>query len=79
MERAEKVRLIKKAYNFNSRARNMASCNSLYMGSMATCLLYSALGADWPNVSLNDALKAATDTQLDAGLARCENILRYAR
>lgn len=79
MTRAEKVRLIKKAYNFNVHARRMASCNSLYMGSAATCRLFDVLGGDWPNESLGDVLKRATDAQLDAGLERCANILTYAK
>jgi hypothetical protein len=74
----EKKRLIRKAYNFNSHARRMASCNHLYMGSMATCQLIHALGGQWPNDALNDVLKKATNEQLDAGLALCQNILKYA-
>lgn len=76
--KAEKRRLIRKAYNYNAHARRMASCNHLYMGSLATCMLYRALGAQWPDTSLNDALKQASDAQLDAGLERCQNILKHA-
>ena len=78
MTRTEKMRLIRKAWDYNSKARDMASCNHLYMGSISQCLLFHALGADWPNVSLAQAMNAATDAQLDAGLERCQNILKYA-
>jgi hypothetical protein len=66
--REEKVALIQKAASYNAHARNMASCNHHYMGSMATALLFKNLGADWPNVSLAFALKKATDEQLDAAV-----------
>ena len=63
--REEKVALIQKAASYNAHARNMASCNSIYMGSMATATMFKHLGADWPNVSFVFALKRATDAQLD--------------
>ena len=77
-ERAEKKRLIRKAYNYNSKARRMASCNSMYMGSMATCMMYHHLGADWPNIGLTQALNQATDAQLDAALDYVQPYLKRA-
>jgi hypothetical protein len=70
--REEKVALIQKAVNHNAHARNMASCNSFYMGSMATASLFDRLGADWPNVSLAFAMKRATEEQLDAAVEYCK-------
>lgn len=75
----EKRRLILAAYNYNGRARNMASCNQLYMGSMETCLLFKALDGDWLKESLNAVIARATDEQLDAGLERCANIIKYGK
>lgn len=73
----EKRQLIARAHGHNAHARAMASCNQLYMGSMATALLFRALGAKWPDVSLDEAIKAATSAQLDAGMEQCANILKH--
>lgn len=68
MLREEKIALIQKATAYNAAARNMASCNSFYMGSGATATLFHHLGADWPNVTLAFALKRATNEQIDAAV-----------
>lgn len=78
MNRQQKIDLILAAYNFNADMRAVASCNSLYMGSMATYSLHRALGAGPPHeTSLAEALAHATDAQLDAGLKVCENIIQH--
>ena len=79
MTRAEKQRLILAAHNYNAKARNMASCNALYMGSMATAILMGKLGGEYGRDDLKALVENATDAQLDAGLESCENIIRHGK
>jgi hypothetical protein len=73
--RQHKEDLILRAYNYNDKARAMASCNAVYMGGGAMTSLWHALGADWPKISIFNAMSNATDEQLDAALVVCRPIL----
>ncbi len=77
-ERKEAKRLIRKAYDHNSHARRMASCNSHYMGSMAHCILIGKLGGSWPRQGFTEVFKTATDAQLADGLAYVQHYLPEA-
>lgn len=77
MTRAEKQALIRRAYAYNDKARRMASCNALYMGSMATAILMGKLGGEYGRDSLDALIDRASDEQLDAGLESCQNIIKY--
>ena len=77
MERKEKQRLILAAANHNDKARTMASCTHLYMGSMATAILMGHLGGQYGKDSLTDLVERATDRQLDAGLESCASIIKH--
>lgn len=79
MSRANNQKLIMLAYNYNAKARGAASCNQLYMGSMATAMLMGALGGEYGRDDLAKLVKQATDEQLDAGVKSCENIIRYGK
>lgn len=78
MHNKEKRKLIRKAVNFNRAARNMASCNAMYMGSLAMCQLHHLLGGNWPTSSLRDLLKCATSDQLDEAVHYCMPYLKPA-
>lgn len=73
----EKRALITKAYNHNSKARNMGSCNALYMGSGHTAILMGKLGGEYGRSSLDDLIAKASESQLDAGLESVQNILKH--
>jgi hypothetical protein len=79
MERKEKQRLVLAAANHNAKARTMASCTHLYMGSMATASLISKLGGKYGKDSLTDLVERATDRQLDAGLESCASIIKHGK
>jgi hypothetical protein len=79
MERKEKQRLILAAANHNAKARTMASCTHLYMGSMATSMLMGHLGGQYGKDSLTDLVERATDRQLDEGLQSCANIIKHGK
>jgi hypothetical protein len=78
-ERQLKESLILEAYNYNDKARRMASANSMYMGSGATAKLFEILGSAWPKISIFNAMSAATDEQINAALAYCEPYLAAAK
>ena len=79
LTREQKQSLIRQAYDYNADKRAMASCNALYMGSMATAMLVGALGGEYGRDSLDKLIDNATDEQLDAGLVRCENIITHGK
>jgi hypothetical protein len=75
MKREEMIDLIRRAASYRSGAD---SCNSLYMGSMATHSLYCALGGTSPlHDTLDDLLSRATTAQLGAAMKVCDNIIRH--
>jgi hypothetical protein len=73
----EKRALITKAYNHNDKARRMASCNALYMGSGHTAILMGKLGGEYGKDSLPTLIACASNEQLDAGLESVQNILKH--
>jgi hypothetical protein len=77
--RKMKESLILEAYNYNDKARRMASANSMYMGSGATARLFHILGADWPKISIFNAMSNATDEQIQAALVFCKPYLDAAK
>lgn len=79
MTRQDKQRRIRQAYEYNADMRRVASCNSFYMGSAATCVMFHHLGGGWPNVSLDDALARATDAQLDTALEYVQPYLKHVK
>ncbi len=71
MNTDEKRAALHAAYNHNSDARLMASCNHPYMGSMATYNLIGILGGDGARDGIAATIDMANDQQLDAGIAYC--------
>lgn len=63
---------IKRAVDFRS---GPDSCNSVYMGSMATCRLIIALGGEYGKSTLDPLLERASVAQLDAALRVCAPVL----
>lgn len=74
LPRKEKVGWIRKAKAYRSGPDPF---NSLYMGSMATHMLYVKLGGRITTHALEDLLEQATEAQLDAALETCFNILEH--
>lgn len=74
LSRNEKCALIVAAKTFRS---GPDSCNSVYMGSMATHSLFCSLGGDVLRESLDDLLERATDQQISAALDVCANIIKH--
>lgn len=72
LPRADKMALITKAREYRS---GNDSCNSVYMGSTATHMLYRELA---PGKDFADILEMSTDKQLDKALAVCAGVLDYA-
>lgn len=76
LSRDEKANLILKASRYRSGAD---SCNSLYMGGLATASLVHALGGAYGRDDVLMLLTKATDAQIEAGLDVCANIIDYMR
>lgn len=67
--------LIKAALKYKSGAD---SCNSVYMGSMATARACAILGVGWPpSVKLADAVDNASDKVIERLLEHCQHYIDY--
>ena len=68
--------LIRRAMEYRSGSD---SCNSLYMGSMATAGLYHILGLQYGKGGFDEALEKARRKQVDQLLKACDNIIEYMK
>lgn len=74
LSRDEKVALIKGAASYRSGSD---SCNSLYMGSIATSRLLHVLGGVYGQDGLESLLERATESQVNAGIDYAWNYIDY--
>lgn len=73
MTDAQKRVAIRNAMAFNDEARRMASCNSLYMGSMAIAGLMSIFGLAYgKDDGLEAAIDVADSVTLDKAVEYCK-------
>lgn len=70
----QKRDLIRRAADYKSGSD---SCNSVYMGSLATHTMMLALGADPKSWDLEAPLAKAGPTQIDKALDVCASIIWY--
>lgn len=78
MDHAKKLLEDKALILAASRYRSAAdSCNSVYLGSMATAKLFHVLGGDWGRNGLADVIKAASRAQVDEALKVCASVIEY--
>lgn len=55
------------------------SCNSVYMGSMATASVYHAMGLNYGEGDLVAAIKSAGSGQIANALDACRGVIRYMK